>query len=62
MALGRSPTDGETDRAVQFVDRYAASLAGQETEASQQAAERQSVAWRALCRVILSSSEFLYVE
>jgi len=54
--LGRAPQQAETARALSFVERYQASLEGGDVPA------REASAWQALCRVILSSNEFLYVE
>jgi hypothetical protein len=56
IALGRSPSEAEIARAVSFVERYPRG-----TTASGEAAS-EIPAWQALCRVILSSNEFLYVE
>ncbi|HVU87310.1 MAG TPA: DUF1553 domain-containing protein, partial [Pirellulales bacterium] len=56
IAFGRSPTEAEVTRALGFVERYA-----REAAASGDAAADMP-AWHALCRVILSSNEFLYVE
>ncbi len=52
-ALGRPPSAAETARSLEFVKRYA------------QAAERDDArhrAWLGLCRVVLSSNEFIYVD
>ncbi|MBL9124224.1 MAG: DUF1553 domain-containing protein [Planctomycetaceae bacterium] len=56
MTLGRAPQQAETARALSFVGRYQASLESGDAPA------REASAWQALCRVILSSNEFLYVE
>ncbi|MGD9724152.1 MAG: DUF1553 domain-containing protein [Pirellulales bacterium] len=56
IVLGRRPADAEVARALTFVDRYDAPPSGND------AAARQITGWQALCRVILSSNEFLYVE
>ncbi|HEY2839788.1 MAG TPA: DUF1553 domain-containing protein [Pirellulales bacterium] len=53
-SLGRTPTAPEIARALSFVDRYATELPSGENA--------QCQAWQALCRVLLSSNEFLYVE
>ncbi len=57
-AYGRPPTTGETQRALQFVGGYESDLAARNIEP----AEARLRAWQALCRVILSSNEFIYVE
>ncbi|MCH2373774.1 MAG: DUF1553 domain-containing protein, partial [Planctomycetes bacterium] len=56
--LGRPITDDETNRGVEFVRRYTQSLDGEEL----QGAELNLRAWQGLCRVILASNEFIYVE
>ena len=53
--LGRAPAESEAVRALAFVDRYA-------TAATDGASTGDVLAWQALCRVLLSSNEFLYVE
>jgi len=55
IALGRAASDTEAARAAQFVERYQSTLSGD-------AAATELSAWQALCRVIVSSNEFLYVE
>ena len=57
-AYGRPPREVETTLAVQFVESYAKSITAEVTEPK----ERQTRAWQALCRAILSANEFLYVE
>jgi hypothetical protein len=54
----RPPTDAEVDRALGFVTTYQSALAGQNVDP----AEARTRAWQALCRVIFSSNEFIYVE
>ena len=56
--LGRPITGDETNRGVEFVRRYTQSLDGEELEG----AELNLRAWQGLCRVILASNEFIYVE
>jgi hypothetical protein len=56
--LGRPPSDTETARALAFIERYASALDAESTSA----ADRRARAWRALCRSMLASSEFIYVE
>jgi len=55
LALGRAPRDTEIPRLLDFIDRYPRVP----TEGDQAG---ETVAWQALCRVILSSNEFLYIE
>jgi hypothetical protein len=57
-AYSRAPTADETSRALQFIAGYQADLAGRNIEL----AEARVRAWQALCRVILSSNEFIYLE
>ena len=66
-ALGRTPRTTEVDRALAFVNRYsqAASEASPSTaaaEPSQTPAATRVRAWQALCRAVLASNEFIYVE
>lgn len=58
LAYSRLPNTMETSRALQFVSGYETDLVGKKIEA----AEARVRAWQALCRVILSSNEFIYVE
>jgi hypothetical protein len=55
LSLGREPAEAEIARALAFIDRYSPP-----TTHEDQAADVP--AWQALCRVLLSSNEFLYVE
>jgi hypothetical protein len=55
-ALGRPATEHEVTRSLRFVEEYQTAIA------DNQAAESEAQSWQALCRVILSSNEFLYVE
>ena len=55
IALGRQPAQTEIARALAFVDRYAPPPLSNDEAAVKSA-------WQALCRVIMSSNEFLYVE
>ena len=57
-AYSRPPTEPETSRALQFIAHYQSDLARQNIEAG----EARLRAWQALCRVILSSNEFMYLE
>ncbi len=57
-ALGRDPTAEESKRAEEFLARYETALADREDDP----ATRKEKAWQAVCRVLLSSSEFLYVD
>jgi len=58
LAFGREPTEQERGEAGQFLKEYASQLSSDE----QAGARCELLAWKALCRVLLSSSEFLYVE
>ena len=60
VALGRVPSEQEISRAIAFVERYGPANATDPTALAGDA--RCATAWQALCRVILSSNEFLYVE
>jgi hypothetical protein len=55
LSLGREPAEAEVARALSFVDRYSQAAPGQDPVET-------VPAWQALCRVLLSSNEFLYVE
>ena len=57
-AYCREATPDEVQRALAFVSEYRSRLAGQNLD------ERESRlrAWQGLCRVILSSNEFVYLE
>jgi hypothetical protein len=57
-ALGRPPSAAELSRALEFVVKIEASAAWQALEP----AERRLRAWQSFCRVVMSSSEFIYVE
>ncbi len=57
-AYGRPPSEKESARLLAFLDRYRDALATQEADAS----ERRLLAWQGLCRVIVSASEFIYVD
>lgn len=54
--LGRPADERETQRAIDFLHRAAT------TNTFATPGERDQSAWQALCRVLLSSNEFLYVE
>jgi hypothetical protein len=56
--LGRSPTASETERGVAFVQQYQAAAVA--TEQPQLAVPDK--AWEALCRTLLASNEFLYID
>ena len=56
--LGRPPTELETKRAVEFVGRYDTALDTRKANA----ADRRVRSWQALCRTILASNEFIFVE
>lgn len=57
-AFSRGPTESERVRALEFVRKVASNPAWQALEP----AERRSKAWQSLCRVAISSSEFIYIE
>ena len=57
-AYSRPPSQQETARALQFISNYVARLAAEQVDAS----EARVLAWQALCRVILSSNEFVYLD
>jgi len=57
-AFARPPTRSEVSRALAFVSRVEARLAGAGADA--RAAHRR--AWQSLCRVLIASSEFIYIE
>ncbi len=56
-ALGRSVTASESDRALGFIKQVQGAL-----PAELPTAERWLRAWQSLCRVVLASNEFVYVE
>ncbi len=56
--LGRPASDAETARSVDFVRRYESALDGEKLTAG----DRRGRAWQALCRTIVASNEFIYVE
>ena len=58
MAYARPPRKDETNRALEFVERYEQALKVREPEEAQ----TQRRAWQAYCRVLLASSEFVYVD
>ncbi|MBI3469187.1 MAG: DUF1553 domain-containing protein, partial [Planctomycetes bacterium] len=57
-AFGRFPHENEFVRALEFVQGYEAALA----KGTLDAPERRTRSWQALCRTILASHEFIYVE
>jgi hypothetical protein len=58
QAYSRPANDQELDRGLEFVRRIEANL----IEQKQSAEEARLRAWQSLCRVVLASSEFVYVE
>ena len=56
LAYGRPPVEIETDRALEFLQRFTAL---RETGAT---ATDRSAAWQALCQAIISANEFLYLR
>jgi hypothetical protein len=57
-ALGRSATALETDRAVRFLSEYS----HRESERSAESSDSRLRAWQSLCRAVVSTNEFIYVE
>jgi hypothetical protein len=57
-AYSRPAEPTEIARALRFVAEYQSDLAGKNVEVS----EARIRAWQALCRVVLSANEFIYVE
>lgn len=55
---GRTPSANETGRAIDFIARYQSGLAAANIETT----EARTRAWQALCRVLISSNEFMYLE
>jgi len=58
VAYGRVPTSAEIARAISFLNRYQNSA----DLSSGSPAERRRKAWQGLCRAVLESSEFIYVD
>lgn len=58
IALGRLPTAPETDRALRFIARVETRLNSHEPDD----AKRRLRAWQSLCRTLVASNEFLYLE
>lgn len=60
LALNRLPTDGELEQARRYLSAYAARLndAGEPLSAE----EKHLRAWQSLCRAVLSSNEFMFVD
>ena len=56
--LGREPTDPEMERDLNFVEMYF--RAAKSSDLEKDKARRR--AWQSLCRAILSSNEFIYLE
>jgi hypothetical protein len=56
-ALGRPPSQEETDDALEFVADYAA-----EASRRKRAGDVRLAAWQSFCQVLLCSNEFLYVD
>jgi len=57
-ALGRPPSAAELSRALEFIGRMEVNAAWNALEP----AERRLRAWQSFCRVVISSSEFIYVD
>ena len=65
--LGRSPTPRETNQAATFLSEYRRAAVEDDKNSSDKKDDAQTApprvrAWRALCRVLLSSTEFVYTE
>lgn len=63
--LGRPPRTTETDRALAFLEKYADAAGTAGGAAASAPATPQMLrerAWQGLCRAVLSSNEFIYVE
>jgi hypothetical protein len=58
VAYGRRPSQDECDRAVRYLDEYAA----QSAAAGAAPDEARAEAWTSYARVLLTSNEFMYVE
>ena len=56
--FGRPPTSAEIVKAIAYVQRFESALKPSEASATQ----RRQQAWQSLCRALLSTSEFIYVE
>jgi hypothetical protein len=54
----RPPTSAETGRSVEFLAKYAAAA----TMAGKSSDDARIQAWQALCRALLASNEFVYIE
>ena len=57
-AFGRLPTESETDRALSFIGLLEAALKDRESDPE----ERRLRSWQNLCRTLVASNEFIYVE
>ena len=58
LLYGRPATSPEIERASQFLKQYVAVA----IEEKRSPAEARDRAWRGLCRALLASNEFLFVE
>jgi hypothetical protein len=54
----RPPTTDDTSRALQFIEQYGNAQIARQTPSD----EARVRAWQALCRAVLSTNEFLYLE
>ena len=59
--LGRPAEPGEIEDWTAFLARYQ-SLAAQPAGATGAGADARGVAWQGLCRVLMSSNEFIYID
>jgi hypothetical protein len=58
VAYGRPPSDEEVQRSQTFLSRCEQSLAAAQPDA----ARRRQQAWTALCQLVLSANEFIYIR
>ncbi|MEC9008978.1 MAG: DUF1553 domain-containing protein, partial [Planctomycetota bacterium] len=65
--LGRSPSAKEANQAATFLSEYRRTAVEDDKKSSDEKDDSKTIpprvrAWRALCRVLLSSTEFVYTE
>jgi hypothetical protein len=58
LAVGRPADQRETARGLAFLARYEQAVAGAQADP----AERRRAAWQGLCRALVSSNEFIFIE
>jgi len=61
LAFGRPPTEQETAQAIRFLQQYRETLndGGEKTGANE---TPDAAAWQGLCRAIVMTNEFLYLN